>query len=106
MTTKRRMSRRTAGSVICDGDTVTAIDTKQLPARLVIELRIPYRHVCYDCGREQPGEARGKLDIAEDIQQAVMNAVIGAFQLPAGSYQVELVLGYRGDYFSSIMRKT
>ncbi len=103
-TSPRRMTKQQAGSVTCDGDVSTVIDTKRLPRRLVLETRIPYRSEC-QCGRELCGEVKAKIDIAPHIQRAVDDAVVGAFQLPAGSYEAQIVLGYRGDFVSGAMRK-
>ena len=106
MTTKpRRMTKQQAGSVICDGDTSTVIDTKRLPRRLLVEVRTPYQTEC-QCGREVCGTARKQIDIAPLIQEAVEGAIVGAFNLPAGSYEAMIVLGYRGDFISGVMRKT
>lgn len=107
MTTKqpRRMSKQRAGSVISDGDQSVVIDTKQLPRRLVIEFRIPYEHQCSHCGREARGEVKAKIDIAPHVREAIEAAIVGAFQLPAGHYEAQVVLGYRGDFMGGALRK-
>ena len=103
--TPRRMTKQAAGLLTCDGDTSTVIDAKRLPAKLILETRIPYRKEC-ECGREVIGEVKAKIDIAPHIRKAVEDSIVGAFQLPAGSYEAMIVLGYRGDFISGVMRKT
>ena len=103
--TPRRMTKRPAGSLTCDGDTSTVIDAKRLPRRFIVEVRTPYRAEC-ECGREVCGTARKQIDIAPQIMQAVDEAVVGAFELPQGSYEAMVVLGHRGDFISGVMRKT
>ena len=105
MATVRRMTKRQAGSVSCDGDVSTVIDGKRLPRRLVIVVRTPYRAQC-EYGHEVCGTVRKEIDIAPQIKQAVEESIVGAFQLPAGSYEAMIVEGYRGDFISGVMRKT
>lgn len=105
MATVRRMTKRTAGSLTCSADTSTVIETGRLPKRWPIEVRTPYRTEC-ECGREVCGTARKQIDIAPQIREGVEDAIVGAFNLPAGSYEALIVLGHRGDFISGVMRKT
>ena len=104
-TNPRRLSKQAAGSLTCDGDRSIVIDGKRLPRRLVLETRIPYRQDC-QCGREVCGEVKAKVDIAPHIQQAVDEAIVGAFQLPVGSYEAQIVTGHAGTFLSGVLRKT
>lgn len=104
MATKRTMTKQAAGSLTCSEDTSIVIEDGRLPKRFVIEVRTPYRTTC-DCGAEVSGTARKQIDIAPQIRQAVEDAIVGAFNLPAGNYEAQIVLGYRGDFVSGAMRK-
>ena len=103
--TPRRMTKRPAGSLSSDGDRSTVIDAKRLPRRFIVEVRTPYRTEC-ECGREVCGTARKQIDIAPQIMQAVDEAVVGAFELPAGSYEALVVCGHAGTFLSGVLRKS
>lgn len=104
-TSPRRLSKQAAGSLTCDGDMSIVIAESRLPRRLVVEVRTPFRTEC-QCGREVCGTARKEIDIAPQVQQAVFEAIVGAFQLPTGSYEAMIVTGHAGTFLSGVLRKT
>lgn len=106
MTSKRRMIKASTGSFGSDGDVSTVIDAKQLPQQRLVEVRVPYQVRCgCGCGRMVSGEARSIIDIAPAILEAVDNATTGEFSVPAGSYEAQVVSGYRNDFLSGVLRR-
>lgn len=55
--------------------------------------------------RVWPGGVRHsakQIDISPQIMQAVDEAVVGAFELPAGSYEALVVCGHAGTFLSGV----
>lgn len=91
MAERRRMSKRPAGSVTCDGGTLTVIDESQIGARRV-DLRC-------QCGR------RHTIDATPAVKIAIEHATVGALSLPAGEYRAVVNIGHSGQVLSAQLVK-
>ena len=87
-TTNRKLSKQPAGSVICDGGTLTVIDQAAITARRV-------EVSCKRCGQVR------EIDITPAVKKAIGDAARGVLALPEGDYQVSLIVGYDGAVLSA-----
>lgn len=93
MTTKtRKLAKQAAGSVICDGQTLTVIDEAAITARRV-------EVSCKRCGQVR------EIDITPAVKKAIEGAARGVLVLPEGDYQVSLIVGYDGAVLSAQLVK-
>ena len=83
----RRMTKRQAGSVICDGQPLTVIDESAITPRRV-ELRC-------QCDR------RHMIDVTPAVRMAIDDVTRGALALPQGDWRVTLNIGYDGAVLSA-----
>ena len=90
-TTNRKLSKQPAGSVICDGGTLTVIDQAAITARRV--------ELACQCGR------RHMIDATPAVKMAIENATRGALDLPAGDYDAMIVTGHAGTFLSGVLLK-
>lgn len=89
MATKaRRMSKRQAGSVICDGGPLTVIDRAAIGARRV-------ECSCHRCGKITV------IDVTPAVKMAIDEAARGALSLPAGDYRAVVNIGHSGQVLSA-----
>ena len=87
-TTNRKLSKQPAGSVICDGQTLTVIDQAAITARRV-------EVSCHRCGKVTA------VDVTPAVKLAIEGAARGVLALPEGDYQVSLIVGYDGAVLSA-----
>lgn len=87
----RRMTKRQAGSVICDGQSLTVIDLGAVTTRR-IELRC-------QCDR------RHMIDVTPAVRIAIDEATRGALILPAGDWRAVVNVGYTGAELSAQLIK-
>lgn len=85
--TPRRMTKRQAGSVICDGGPLTVIDEAAIAPRR-IELRC-------QCNRQH------MIDATPAVRIAIEEATRGALDLPAGDYHAVVNIGHSGAILSA-----
>ena len=92
--TPRRMTKRQAGSVTCDGGPLTVIDEDAITPKRI--------EVTCDCGCKQ----KRVIDVTPAVKMAIEEATRGAFQMPAGDYEALIVTGHAGTFLSGVLRKT
>ncbi len=88
MTTPRRMTKRQAGSVTCDGGTLTVIDKSA-----IVSVRVEVS--CNRCG---------KITMVDVMPAAIIcidQATRGALTLPAGDYHAVVNVGHSGQVLSA-----
>lgn len=89
MATKpRKLSKRQAGSVICDGQPLRVIDESAITPRRV-------ECSCKRCGKLTT------IDVMPAVLMAIGEATRGALALPKGAYHVTLNIGYDGAVLSA-----
>ena len=92
MATKpRRLSKRLAGSVTCDGQLLTVIDESAITARRV-ELHC-------QCDR------RHMIDVTPAVRIAIDEATRGALSLPEGDWRAVVNIGHTGTVLSAQLLK-
>lgn len=84
----RRMTKRQAGSVTCDGGPLTVIDQAAIKARRV-------ECSCHRCGKLTV------IDITPAVKMAIDEAARGALALPAGDYYAVVNIGHSGQVLSA-----
>ncbi len=88
MATPRRMTKRQAGSVICDGQPLTVIDQAAIGARRV-------ECSCRRCGKITV------IDVTPSVRMAIDEAARGGLSLPAGDYHAVVNIGHSGQVLSA-----